>query len=699
MNLLRGFGLALVVVAVALVVAGGAESIAFPGGDFVGALAVQPDGKIVIAGSVSMGKVLVTRFEANGALDSSFGSSGRVATDVDRWAGSMALDSEGRILVLAPDHLLRYLGDGRLDDSFGDHGVVALPAGQIGAFALQPDGMIVVGGRTTETPWGFLLERLRADGTLDPGFGSGGVVTTAFPSFADVSGLALQPDGRILAAGTDADVHNGGNRVLALARYLGDGQLDPSFGTDGRVETESCGTVYGNALVAVSSDGRITATGTSLVRYRPDGSLDPTFAAGRPVPLGFDPTGLFLEPDGAAIVVGGAVVRYLADGTADPAFAVGGVADPGLSAVAAAPDPAGRIVVGGSMGDFRASHIGMARLLPDGRPDRSFVPPQGTTVDELRTVTTPGGGLRTVTRADRIPAAALSPDHRRLASVRSVEGRLELDVSGADGNGLRRLLVGPFGGDELQSNTTISWSPDGRRIAFDAWPVPAPGSCSTAAPRGATYVIDVADRQLRRLATGSAPSWSPDGRRIAYRDGQRLFVERSDESSRRAVGVGSSISWSPDGRRIAFVDPHQWIAVVGVDGRHRRRLAIGRAPVWSPGGGRIAYQRLDCPAARHTDCLNLVSPGGGGLRQLASFLGGSLSPVSWSRDGTHIAVPVWPRPSPNPPTGRPWKIAVVAVKTGKANLYAVGDAPLTPGAPVQWGDGRALFFVLRGVSD
>jgi uncharacterized delta-60 repeat protein len=140
--------------AAALVVAGGAESYVhpygnrFPYGDFPAALAIQPDGKLVVAGSVSAGQVLVTRFEADGSLDSSFGSAGRIVTDADHGAVSVALDAEGRILVLAPQHLFRFLADGRLDDTFGDHGVVALAGGQFAALAPQPDGKIVVGGRT-----------------------------------------------------------------------------------------------------------------------------------------------------------------------------------------------------------------------------------------------------------------------------------------------------------------------------------------------------------------------------------------------------------------------------------------------------------------------------------------------------------------------------------------------------------------------
>lgn len=714
----RRVGLAVAVLAASLTVAGGAESYVhpygnrFPYGDFPAALAVQPDGKLVVAGWANPGGVLVTRFEADGGLDPSFGSSGRSVSAADSGgANSVVIDAEGRILVLAPQHLFRLLGDGQLDDSFGDHGVVALTSGQFAALALQPDGMIVVGGRTSATPWSFQLERLQSDGAPDPRFGSGGVVTTAFQYFADIRGLALQPDGRILAIGADTDALGGnGTNVLALARYLSDGQLDPSFGSGGRVRTDSCGGVTGGASVAVSGDGRITAAATSLVRYLADGSLDPSFAGGKPVPLGFNASKLILQPDGATVVAGegvlnrsidGAVVRFLPDGTVDRKFGVGGVvADAGQSVVAAALDSAGRIDLAGATPDYFNSHIAMARLLSDGRPDRSFMPPQETTVEELRTLSTPGGGLRTLLRADRIPAAALSPDHRRVALVRSVEGRLELDVIGVDGKGLRQLLVSPFRGDELQAYTTLSWSPDGRQVAFDAWPVPLPasGSCS-AAPQGVTYVIEVADLSLRRLGTGSAPRWSPDGRRIGFQDGQKLLVERPDGSARRVIGDGSQLSWSPSGSRVAFVDLHQWVAVVSLGDRRKRRLALGRAPAWSPGGGRIAYQRLDCPDARHTDCLNIISPGGGGFHQVASFLGGSLSPVSWSRDGTHIAVPVWPRPSPPSPAGRPWKIAVVAVKIGKANLYGVGGASVIPGAPVQWGEGRTFFFVVRNIPD
>jgi uncharacterized delta-60 repeat protein len=690
---LRAFGLTIAALGVALGLAGGAGSWGSPGGDVANALAIQPDGKIVVAGSADSG-MLVTRFQADGALDSSFGSSGRVVTAGEK-GNAVAIDSEGRILVLGLNHLFRYLADGRPDTSFGDQGSAALAPGQFSALALQPDGTPVVGG---ETSGRFLLERLRIDGTPDPTFGSEGVVTTGFQGTAGLAGLTLQPDGRIVAVGTDTNTVTFAH-ALALARYLPDGQLDPSFGSGGRVRADSdaCGQDFDGDRLVVSPDGRITVAGTALARYLADGSIDPSFDAGQPVPLGFRTAGLFLQPDGAVVVVTyGGFARFRADGTLDPAFGVEGVADAGQFISAAALDTVGRIVAVGHTGDWRATSLQLARFQPDGQPDRSFLGREWT-VDELRALSTADGRLRTVLRADRITTAALSPDRRRVAFVRPVKGRFELDLIGADGNGLRSLLKSPVGSEELTPATTLSWSPDGRRLVFDTLHVPLPGTCSTPTPPGEIYVVETATGNVRRLGIGSGPSWSPDGRWIAFARDGKLLLEHPDGSGPRVLGTGSSLSWSPHGQRVAFVEsPKHWIAVERADGGAKRRLAIGRQPVWSPDGSRIAYQRLDCPSDRGADCLRVVNSGGGGFLQLAGFRGGSLGPVSWSRDGTRIALPVWPRPPSGP---RTWKMAVVNLRTRKAQLYAVGDAPVSQAAPAQWADGGTLYFVLRQIPD
>jgi hypothetical protein len=115
--------------------------------------------------------------------------------------------------------------------------------------------------------------------------------------------------------------------------------------------------------------------------------------------------------------------------------------------------------------------------------------------------------------------------------------------------------------------------------------------------------------------------------------------------------------------------------------------------------GHPFYQRLDCPSDRGYDCLRLVRSAGGGFRRLARFRGGSLSPVSWSSDGTRIAVPVWPPSPPDPAAERPWKIAVVTTRNGKIRLVTPGAAPAVPSAPIQWGaKAGTLAFVLQNLA-
>jgi len=167
-----------------------------------------------------------------------------------------------------------------------------------------------------------------APGDLDPGFGKGGKVTTEGGA---AFGVALQPDGKIVAAGpreTDRDV-----LVFSVARYRRNGTLDPSFSSDGR-QTTSIGETSPAQDVAVDADGRILVVGATtaspsspsrfaLVRYLPDGSLDPAFGADGVVVTGFEPQSaeafaISVQPDGKIVVAGS--VR--APRSADYAFAL-----------------------------------------------------------------------------------------------------------------------------------------------------------------------------------------------------------------------------------------------------------------------------------------------------------------------------------------------------------------------------------------
>jgi len=302
-------------------------------------------------GGSALGDWALARYRTDGKLDHGFGKSGKVKLDFsgaggDDQVNALAVQVDGRLLAagFAPNGwaLARFRTDGTLDPSFGVGGKVASPfSGQIRALALTPDGQIVAAGFIGSD---FALARYNADGTLDAAFGTGGVVTTGFGDlFAEAHAVAIQADGKIVAAGHTGTV------AFALARYNPDGTLDPAFGTGGVVTTPFAGMfVEANGLV-VRSDGRLVAAGgvlrndlTSafvLAGYLADGTLDPAFGQGGTLTTDIAGSGsassLALQADGKLVAAGSAdpgngsgldfaLARYLPDGTLDLAFGTGG---------------------------------------------------------------------------------------------------------------------------------------------------------------------------------------------------------------------------------------------------------------------------------------------------------------------------------------------------------------------------------------
>jgi uncharacterized delta-60 repeat protein len=224
---------------------------------------LQPDGKIVAGGgatsSTGSGSAVV-RYLPNGSRDSSFGSDGIVFSTQPGENGfaALALQPDGKILGVGQSTpLTRYKTDGSLDTSFGSGGISSVSAPQAGALALQADGKVVVVGGTSNS---FVVVRVNADGTADPSFGSGGIVTTPLGSgSAAASAVAVQPDGKIVAAGT-ARPHSAA--LITVARYRQDGSLDLTFGSGGIVTTQPSGTAgAGAAAVALQTDGKIDVAG------------------------------------------------------------------------------------------------------------------------------------------------------------------------------------------------------------------------------------------------------------------------------------------------------------------------------------------------------------------------------------------------------------------------------------------------------
>lgn len=306
---------------------GGIVTTDFGGADTANAGLVQPNGKIVAAGQTDASgndNFALARYNPDGSLDPSFGTNGLVTTNFGGTAADVAfavlLQPDGKIIAVGRSDvggtndfaLARYNTNGSLDISFGTNGLVTTNFGGADAAAaaiLQPDGKIIaVGQSDAGGTLDFALARYNTNGSLDISFGTNGLVRTNFGGVDVALAVALQPDGKIIAAGiSDTD--------FALARYNTNGSLDTSFGTNGLVITNVGGTDAATSVV-LQSDGKIIAGGRSnvagttdftLVRYTTNGSVDTTFGTNGFVTTSFGATdnlnGLLIQSDGK--VVGG----------------------------------------------------------------------------------------------------------------------------------------------------------------------------------------------------------------------------------------------------------------------------------------------------------------------------------------------------------------------------------------------------------
>ena len=369
------------------------------------AVALQPDGKILIAGSAN-GDFALARHNADGTLDTSFGSGGSVTTNlggIDE-GFDLALQPDGKIVMVGRSGgltgfdfgVVRYDADGSLDTAFGTGGVVrtdfAGGADYAHGVAIQADGKIVVAGQAgLANDNDFALARYDGDGTLDATFGSGGTVTTNVAGVTDLgNAVALQPDGKIVVVGA-VDPSHTFDYHFGLARYATDGSLDTSFGQGGTI----VGDLGSAAGVVVQPDGKIIAAGNGfdsgplvtfdfvLARYDADGSRDATFGDDGRVTTDLSADqdfgeGVALQSDGKIVVVGQrttstvydlAIARYDTDGSLDTSFGTGGSLSTDFNGsgdlgkdVAIQPD--GKIVVGGYAANGLVTEAVLVRVDP-----------------------------------------------------------------------------------------------------------------------------------------------------------------------------------------------------------------------------------------------------------------------------------------------------------------------------------------------
>src|SRR5688500_11215319 len=251
------------------------------GGDveFAYAVGIQPDGKIVAAGYANTDFALA-RYNTDGTLDTTFGTGGKVTTDFyssTDTVNALALQADGKIVVAGSAAyingncdfaLARYNTDGTLDNTFVANGILVTDfdgeCDVARAVALQPDGKIIaagaarVGGSFDPV---FGLTRYNPDGSLDTTFDGNGKLATDFGISASAEAVALQADGKIVAAGYANPVYPPGYTDFALARYNVDGSLDTSFAGTGKLTTDFAGNSDFAHAVLIQPNGRIVAAG------------------------------------------------------------------------------------------------------------------------------------------------------------------------------------------------------------------------------------------------------------------------------------------------------------------------------------------------------------------------------------------------------------------------------------------------------
>jgi uncharacterized delta-60 repeat protein len=336
------------------------------GNDEAFAIAIQSDGKLVLAGYSFNGTdddFAVMRFNADGSPDTTFGGAGSVSTPIgvsDEQAIAVAIQTDGKIVAAGFTNvgganndfaLVRYNANGTLDGTFGVGGKVTTPVlladDQARAVAIQTNGRIVVAGwAANATNYDFAVVRYTTAGALDATFGGTGKVTTTMGTSDDEAyAVAIQTDGKIVVAG---DAKNaGGNQDVAVVRYLTGGALDGTFGVGGRVITPiGAGDDTARDLV-LQPDGKPVVAGSTwnganfdfaVLRYATGGALDATFAAGgiQQIALGSSNDlgyGLAWQSDGKIVATGwtnnGAdwdygLARLNTNGSLDTSFDVDG---------------------------------------------------------------------------------------------------------------------------------------------------------------------------------------------------------------------------------------------------------------------------------------------------------------------------------------------------------------------------------------
>ena len=324
-------------------------------------IAIQPDGKIIVAGSTYTSGTFYTydfaicRYETDGTLDQSFGSNGKVTTDFygyDEEAKCLAIQDDGKILVAGYSYdfpnasidfaMVRYLTNGNIDSSFGLNGKVLTffdGDAMANSIVIQTDGKIILAGmsRYLLGDQDFGMVRYKSDGSIDSTFGLYGITRTDFTSGSEDNAyaMALQSDGKIVLAG-ETRLSPSPDFNFAIVRYETDGDPDASFGNSGKVIANFGQNKDEIFAVAIQEDQKIIVTGKTgsdfsndfgMIRYNTNGTPDPSFGfSGRVNSPGKGTMrSILIQPDSNIVVAGElnsnfTLYRYHFNGTIDSTF-------------------------------------------------------------------------------------------------------------------------------------------------------------------------------------------------------------------------------------------------------------------------------------------------------------------------------------------------------------------------------------------
>lgn len=392
----------------------------FAGPDHARAVAIQADGKIIAAGNgrasgSSWNDFAVARYNSDGSPDTTFDGDGKVLTHLQAFhnnAEEIAIQLDGKIVVGGGSWgsnndfgLVRYNTDGSLDTSFDGDGKafnnIWAIEDRFAEMVIQADGKILIAGCGTpgNGVHNFGFVRYTSTGSLDTTLeGDGSVLIPPVPGGSGCSaGLAVQPDGRLILAGSVVMSGDQAGSDFAAMRIHADVTVDTSFDTDGRNVTNFHKRAIPARAVAIQADGKIVAVGKgglngtgaeyfAIFRYNTNGSFDTTFGGDGKVEGDIltespdEATAVAVQGDGKIVVVGKAgqkfaIARYNTDGSPDTTFDGDGQKIENENSgrgFAVGIQPDGKILMGGRRFDSDGGASTIFRLNPDGSRDNSF---------------------------------------------------------------------------------------------------------------------------------------------------------------------------------------------------------------------------------------------------------------------------------------------------------------------------------------